>query len=788
MPVSKMVEVAILVPEVVDMVTGTMGWTMNGMMTTANHGILSPLFLHLPMRKVFTFAICLVGVIVFLTSCSTTKYVPENQRLLNSVKLKVEGDCRDVNNGNLRNYVRQMPNSRWFSLYKLPLATYSLSGRDTTRWINRTLRAMGEAPVLYDSLLSDLTCADLTQQLRNEGYLDAQVETEYRLKGTKRIDLTYVLRPGEPYFIHRVDYEILDSQVALMLRGDSVRRLLREGMKFDVSRLDAERKRITGLLTDSGYFRFHKEFITYQADTTSGSRLIDLTLRLGQYRLGSNPDTLHTRYWVRSISYESGNPQDSRIHLRQRVLHECTHLTTGQPYRSSGLQNTYNHFGRLQAVKYTSINLTPVAGTDSLDCQIQIQTNKPSTLSFQPEGTNTAGDLGAAASLTYQNRNLFRGSEVLSLELRGAYEAIRGLEGYSNQDFVEYSAEARLQFPRFSMPFVRQDVRQRLNATSELSLLYDLQDRPEFHRRLLSMAWRYRWNMPDRHSRYQLDLLDLNYVFMPWISPTFRREYLDNDNSRNAILRYNYEDLFITKIGFGYSYTKNNTALKTNIETSGNLLNLGARTFGAGKDQMGHYRVFNIAFAQYLKGDIDLSHTIKIDAGNQLVFHFGLGMAYPYGNSSVLPFEKRYFSGGANSVRGWSVRSLGPGKYKEKDGRINFINQTGDIKLDLNAEYRTRLFWKFSGAAFIDAGNIWTFREYDEQPGGQLRLNDFLSQIAVGYGLGLRLNFDYFILRFDLGMKAINPAYEDDEDEHYPVVHPQFSRDYAFHFAVGMPF
>jgi len=170
------------------------------------------------------------------------------------------------------------------------------------------------------------------------------------------------------------------------------------------------------------------------------------------------------------------------------------------------------------------------------------------------------------------------------------------------------------------------------------------------------------------------------------------------------------------------------------------------------------------------------------------VAHLGFGIAYPYGNSTVLPFEKRYFSGGANSVRGWSVRSLGPGKYKERDGRINFINQTGDMKLDLNLEYRTHLFWKLGGAAFIDAGNIWTLRDYDIQPGGQFRLSDLPSQLAVSYGLGVRFNFDYFILRFDLGMKAVNPAYETDEDEHYPLLHPRFSRDYAFHFAVGLPF
>ena len=649
--------------------------------------------------------------------------------------------------------------------------------------------------MLLDSLKAELSRNDLRQQLRNEGFLNAEVVYETHRHGRKT-DITYWLQPGQPYFIHNIRYQIDDPQVAQMLHDDSVRRLLHEGMRFEVSRLDAERKRITALLADSGYYRFHKEFITYQADTMGTSNLIDLTLHLSLFRQNNRPDTLHTRYVIHHINYASSDPTESRIHLRQHVLEECTHLTEGQPYSATGLRNTYNHFGRLQAVKYTNIQLTPVNGNENgngneqplLDCDIQIQTNKPSTLSFQPEGTNTAGDLGAAASLTYQNRNLFRGSEVLSVELRGAYEAIRGLEGYSNQDFTEYSMETRLQFPRFIAPFISRDLRHRMNATSEVSLLYDLQDRPEFHRRVLSAAWRYRWEQPQRHDHFLFDLIDINYVFMPWISDTFKREYLEKETSRNAILRYNYEDLFITKLGFGYSYANGPVALKTNVETSGNLLRLGSTVFGAEKDNNGHYRVFNIAYAQYVKGDFDISRSIAIDQSNQVVLHLGFGIAYPYGNSSVLPFEKRYFAGGANSVRGWSVRTLGPGKYKERDGRINFINQTGDMKLDLNVEYRTHLVWKLDGAAFIDAGNVWTLREYDIQPGGQFSFKEFPSQLAASYGLGVRFNMGYFILRFDLGMKAINPAYEENEDEHYPILHPRFSRDYAFHFAVGLPF
>ena len=336
------------------------------------------------------------------------------------------------------------------------------------------------------------------------------------------------------------------------------------------------------------------------------------------------------------------------------------------------------------------------------------------------------------------------------------------------------------------MPFVSAATRRVVNATSEVSVLYDMQDRPEFHRRLWSAAWRYRWAPASSLCQYQLDMLDINYVLMPWISQTFKERYLDDVTSRNAILRYNYEDLFIAKTGFGFAYNNGRTALKANIETAGNIFNLMSKLFDARTNDQGQYKIFNIAYAQYIKGDFDFTRRLQLDFSNQLVFHFGLGIAYPYGNSTLLPFEKRYFSGGANSLRGWAVRGIGPGRYKGTDGRIDFINQTGDVKLDLNVEYRTHLFWKLDGALFVDAGNIWTLRDYPDQPGGQLTLKDFPDQIAANYGLGFRFNFDYFIVRFDLGMKAVNPAY--DEEQHFPIVHPRISRDFAFHFAVGMPF
>ena len=722
---------------------------------------------------------------LLMCGCSATRDLPEDVYLLDRVRVVADGKYKDINPSQLKSYIRQKGNARWFYALKIPLGVYAMAGKDSS-WINRTLRNMGEAPVVYDTLMAQQTCEILRQALQNKGYLDAEVELFLDKKGRK-VNAFYVLHPNEPYFVGDFDTEIRDSVIAGLLEDRKMQ--IRMGQRFSVDALNSERSEITSFLQDRGYFRFHKEYITYKARRHDKEKTVDVKLIVHPYYTAEGKDTLHAHYDIRNIVYESGAPNDSVIHLRRHVLEENTFIEKGKPYSASALQNTYNHFGRLGAVRYTNINFEPVPDTTLLDTRIQIQTNKPSTISFQPEGTNTAGDFGAAASLTYQNRNLFRGSETFSVQLRGAYEAIRGLEGYKNQDFIEYSIESRLSFPRFIFPFLSSEVRRRIIATSEVSLTFDSQDRPEFHRRVLSAVWRYNWRPQGHHDSYRLDLIDLNYVFMPWISETFKKEYLDDTTNSNAILRYNYEDLFIMKTGFGYTYNNGRLALKTNVETAGNLLNLSSRIFKPEMNENQQYMLFGIAYAQYVKGDFDFTKQLLSRLSkDQLVFHFGFGIAYPYGNSRILPFEKRYFSGGANSVRGWSVRSLGPGSYKDKDGQINFITQTGDLKLDLNLEYRTHLFWKFGGALFLDAGNIWTLRDYKDQPGGQFQIGSFLRDLAVSYGLGVRLNFDYFILRFDLGMKAVNPAYKTEEEDHYPLIHPRLSRDLAFHFAVGMPF
>ena len=735
-------------------------------------------------------AVCLTA------SCSVSRFIPEGEYLLNDVKIRSTDKAVPTNQ--MQGYVQQHPNSRWFSLLKVPMGPYLMSGRDSTKRINRFLQRIGEAPVIYSQAKAQKTTENIKAAVRNMGFLRAEVDLLERRKGFK-LNALYDIKAGERYWVTEYDRQIADEHIREIVDADSAESKVYEGMPFDLNVLDAERTRLNRLLRNNGYYLFNKDFIRFEADTTLGHNQVALSLVIDDYRTGQQTTrTPHRQFYVKSVATQSDTLHKN--YIRGNVLQVKNSIRQGELYNDQHVQETYSNLSALGAVMNSSVTMqTDTTDSTGLNAVVAVTTNKLRAFNAEVEGTNSAGDLGAAVVLSYQNRNLFRGSELLNVKLRGAYENIKKLEGYDNQDYIEYGVEVSLAFPDFKFPGVSRDFRHRSNAVSEVSLRYESQNRPEFHRRVVTGAWRYRWSQHNRQRQHRIDLIDLNYVFMPWISKTFRNDYLDNASSRNAILRYNYEDLFIMKWGYTFNYSSqplsgatgnygtNAYSLRFNIETAGNLLYGLTSLFSTSKNSLNQYTLFNIAYAQYVKGDFDFSKSFRFSPNNSLSFHVGLGIAYPYGNSNILPYEKRYFSGGANSVRGWSVRSLGPGSFKGQDGRIDFINQTGDVKLDMNVEYRAHLFWKIDGAAFLDAGNIWTIRDYPDQPGGQFRFDKFWRQIAMSYGLGLRLNFNYFILRLDGGMKAINPAYSDAR-HHYPIIHPRFKRDFAIHFAVGLPF
>ena len=754
-----------------------------------------------------------------LASCSATKFVPDGSYLLDEVKIHT--DNKEIKPSDMRLYVRQNPNSKWFSTIKTQLYVYNWSGRDSTKWFNRFLRKIGDAPVIYNESDAIRSQEEIAKAVQNLGYMGASVKRTTKTK-KKKLKLFYEITSGKPYIVRTLKYDISDKKIAEYLRNDSTQSMLREGMLFDVNVLDAERQRITDYLLCNGYYKFNKDYITYTADTARNTHQVDLTLHLLPYKtyVGDTPKE-HFQYKINKINFitdydvlqssalSSIEINDSlhyngfpiyykdKLYLRPKVLVDNLRFASGDLYDERNVQKTYTYFGRLSALKYTNIRFFETQNGDStqLNCYVMLTKSKHKSISFELEGTNSAGDLGAAASVSFQHRNLFRGSETFMVKFRGAYEAISGLQpGYKNHNYTEYGVETSINFPNFLFPFLTSDFKRRIKATTEFVLQYNYQLRPEFSRTIASASWSYKW-IQKQKIQHRIDLLDISYLYLPWISSQFQEDYINKDKD-NYILKYNYENRLIVRMGYNYSYnsaggalvnntiTTNSYSIRAGFESAGNILYGISKMINMRKNKDGEYAILGIPYAQYLKGDFDFAKNIIIDHRNSLAFHAGIGIAVPYGNAKVVPFEKRYFSGGANSVRGWSVRNLGPGSFA---GDGNFMNQSGDIKLDASIEYRTRLFWKFRGAAFIDAGNIWTIREYENQPGGVFEFDKFYKQIAVAYGLGLRLDLDFFVLRFDGGMKAINPKYKKAK-ERYPIIHPRFSRDFAFHFAVGYPF
>lgn len=759
--------------------------------------------------------IYIVVTALLLVGCSVSKFVPEGKYLLDEVH--ISSDNKEIKSSEMYSYVRQKPNSKWFSLVKLPMYIYCSSGKDSTKWINKILRKMGDAPRIYDARVAEETRMQILGAVQNKGYLGAQVSLEEKIKKNK-LDTYYRISSGKPYIISSIDYNVEDYVIRDLLMNDSIHSGLKVGERFDVNQLEEERNKITQFLLNMGYYRFNKDYITFQADTVNGTYRIDLTMNIGLNNMPNSSETsLHRQYSIRNVNYLMDvdfSPNngvnldtmsygginilyDKKLFLRPGVIDSHNRIVPGKLYSNRDVMSTYSSLSRLGILKYSNIRFVEHLENDSayLDAFVSLSKNKNKMLSFQIEGTNSAGDLGAAASVTYTHRNLFKGSETFTIKVRGAYEAVTGLEGYANNNYTEYGVESSLDFPEFMFPFLTSDFKKRVNAKSEVSIKYNWQIRPEFERTLASAAWSYRWNS-GRRANHRLDVLDINYIYMPYRSNTFI-EYLNYMDEVNPLLRYSYEDLFIVRLGYTYTYNsagvttqqtakKSSYSIRFNIEESGNLIYGFSKLIHKKPSDGESFRMGNISFAQYVKTDFDFAKNIMIDDRNSLVFHIATGVAIPYGNSKSLPFEKLYFSGGANSVRGWSVRSLGPGRYHGNSGSLDYVNHTGDIKLDLNVEYRTHLFWKLNGAAFIDAGNVWTLKSRYSDDTGQFAFNRFYKEIAVSYGLGVRFDLDFLILRFDGGMKAINPM--ESGADRFPVIRPDFSRDFAFHFAVGYPF
>ena len=775
------------------------------------------------MKIVKRFYWLLFPIVGALYSCSSTKFVADGDYLLDNVK--IESDIPDYKTLELRPYIRQLPNFKMFGLNKTMFQVYNLAGKDTTRWINRILKKVGEKPVIFDSTLVTKTDMELQKLFVNMGYLNVKVFSTVTTND-KKAEVTYRIIGNTPYRIHRFSTTIKDDSIRNLLTEESLRRipgepasdrlsLIKDTMLFNRNILDQERDRITNLLRNRGYYAFNKQFISYDAtDSALVYNQVDVDMKIDLFKKllpdGKYSEIPHKKYYFDKVfiyldydPLKTSKLSDYKISdsivsngytiyfqgkspvIRPKTLINNCFILPGRQYSQLREDNTYSAYSSLNALSNIHIQYDEFQREDTsrLNAYILAIPAKKQSVSYSIEGTNTTGDLGVASSINYSHQNLFHGAETFNFKIRGAYEAISDFKN----PYLEIGGEMSIHIPKFIFPFAQNSFPRRMRTSTELSLSYNHQIRPEYDRTLFSGGLRYSWQQRERGSgRHQFDLLDIDYVYIPRIDSVFL-----NTLPVNAKY-FGYSNQFI--VGAGYSYTqttfdpmqkqRNAHSLRLSFESAGNLLYGINALFNTSKNEQGSYKLFNTYFAQFVKGDIDYARTIILDHLNSIAWRVGGGIGVPYGNSDILPFEKRYYSGGANSVRAWQVRELGPGSFRSDSA--NFYFQSGDIKLDLNVEYRSRFFWKLEAAAFIDAGNIWTVKDYPGQEDGVFKINSFYKQIAVGYGLGLRLDMDFFLLRLDAGWKVYDPGRRGEEC--WAVLHPNFKNNWAWHFAVGYPF
>ncbi|MDE6535653.1 MAG: BamA/TamA family outer membrane protein, partial [Muribaculaceae bacterium] len=695
------------------------------------------------------------------TACSTTRHLGRDEYLLRRSTIEVTDEGDDIPRASeLTNYLRQRPNSRALGFLPLRLYTYNWSGTDSTKRVNRWLRNLGEPPAVYSERLTTLSANQLRQAMINRGYLHSTVRTDTLRKG-RQISVKYTVTPGTPMRIAAFSTDISDPNVAKIVETDSVNSGVRAGDLLDRTRLDSERTRLTDLMRRNGYYDFLKDYISFTADTLAGANDTHLTMHIKAPK-GAE---LHQVYTIRRVIFQPDySPENSPqiapdtiayrdiyvIHpigqkgssVNNKTLWNNNFIEPGKPYNASQFNRTYEALARLGIIKSVAVELIP-AGPGGLDAIIRLQRNSLQGITVELEGTNSEGDLGVGVGVTYQHRNIFHGSELLTLKGRGSYESLSGnLEGLINNHYTEAGVEAAITLPHFSMPFVKRSYRRKILASTEFSINGNYQERPEYTRIIAGAGWRYKWNNRRNTNRRIFDLIDINYVFLPRSTINF----LDEVAGSNPLLRYSYEDHFIMRMGYSVFLTNRaNTSLlpgqtmttqprnvwtvRASAESAGNLLYGISKAIGQRKHE-GAYKIFGTQYAQYVKGEADFMVSHTFNRRTSLAFHIGAGVAVPYGNSSMVPFEKRFYAGGANGVRGWGVRTLGPGRYDAKNSVSDFINQCGDIRLDFSLEARVKLFWVLEGAAFIDAGNIWTIRNYETQPGGLFHFDSFYKELG----------------------------------------------------------
>ena len=757
---------------------------------------------------------------LLLSACSTTRNLPEGEVLYTGIEeIKVENadesKAGEATMDEIEAALAYPPNNALLgsSSLRVPFpfglwvynAFVNKEGK-LGKWIFRKLAAK---PVLISTVNPEVRVKVARNLLNEYGYF--QGESAFEVipdeKNPRKAKLAYTITMNHPYTLDSVEYVHIRHRADSLIDATAGERLLRTGDPFNVVRLQAERERISSMLRDNGYYYFRPDFITYQADTTLVPGRVTLrvapkeslprtalrTWRLGDISVWLNgynnePPTDSVRYKNLTVHYEG------KLRVRPSVLYKRLYLKPGDLYSQRAQERTQTALARLGIFRYTELSYAPRDTTrrqDTLDLRVNAAYDLPLDGELELNVTAKSNDqVGPGAVFSVTKRNIFGGGETFGVKLRGSYEWQTGNKLDDNSSKInsyELGLSTTLTFPRVLFPaWGRRDLD--MPAATTFRLYADQMNRARFFK-LLAFGGEAAYEFqPSATSRHSVTPFKLAYNLLQRTTAEF-----DSITNVNRALKESLQDQFVPSMSYTYTYDDSPLTdrahhlwWQASVTQAGLVVNglyaLAGERFGKeGKKLLGN------PFAQFLKGTLEARYDYDLGKKQHLVGRVMAGAIYSYGNARTSPYNEQFYIGGANSIRAFTIRSIGPGRYFQNsaDNQYAYIDRTGDIKFEANLEYRFPILGDLHGVTFLDCGNIWLLRQDEGRPGGQLKWGSFLNDLALGTGFGLRYDLSFIVIRFDVGI-GLHLPYDTGKKGYYNI--PRFKEGMGYHFAIGYPF
>lgn len=685
-------------------------------------------------------------------ACSTTRLLDDGSYRLASNRIRVTNDRRFATK-EIQNYIKQKPNSYLLLGWNPFLNLYNWSGRDASKGINRFIRKIGTPPVVYAPSLVESSIDNIERHLEYLGYYGSVVESDVAVKGRK-VDVTYTVTLGKRFRIGKMTFDVPGGEFREDFRADSANISVKPGDYLSEDALEKESARSAQYFRNSGYFGFTKNFYSFEADTLGRRDTADLEMSIREYTRNESPENARPLRKFRIGEVTISHDRD--LKFNERVLKNMNTIRPGALYDERDVNNTYSRLSALRMFSGVNVEMNP-RDSGIVDCAINLSQSRMQGFKVNLEAsTNSSGLVGISPRVSYFHKNIFRGAQWLNLSFLGNFQF-----KYDDRRIRsnELGTSAGISFPEFlGLPnslFKGPSV-----PRTEVAASYNFQLRPEYTRNIVSTSFGYTGSFKN-HFYYQLYPLQLKIVHLYNLDGDFYRTI-----SRNPFLRDAYQNHFDAGSGFTAYYTTSPEVnprtsyryARLQFDVSGNVMSLFNRVMK--QDEYGAHLIWGTPYSQYVRTELTLGNTFVFGRNDTHALAMRLlgGIGRAYGNSSAIPFEKQFYSGGANSMRGWQARDLGPG-MSPRDTNFVIPSQAGDMRLEANLEYRFPLFWKFSGALFTDVGNVWALqRTGDDADPARFSPRTFGGSLAANWGVGLRLDLAFLVLRLDMGMKVHDPS------------------------------